>query len=397
MYQWKDCTSPTDPNSCSSIGGATGSTYTAAVSDVGLYLRVQEIASNQGGPGQAVLSPASALITPAVPTNAGPPVIAGTAAQAQTLTEQHGTWNEDYPAPLSYSYQWEDCNTAGAGCVAIPGATAASYTPSAGDIGHTLIVVETAANSGGSSAPAASAPTAPVVSAPAPPVQALTQAAKPITTNSATVRAQLQTQGLGVSWQFVYGQTTAYNAGTPVQTIAAGGPSVVLVSRTLTNLKPNTKYHYRIVETAAPGPYAPGVTADGRDLTFTTNSLGKIVLGHTKLEVSAKGVVQVPLECKSTLTCVDRFSITKTAEIGRGASRHFGSVLCDTNVNRVPAGKSLKVSITLTKGCLALLQAASGHRMTATFTTRPRSGQLGLIETITLVAAPSRKTSGKGA
>jgi len=336
-------------------------------------------------------------VTPAAPTNGEAPAIAGAAQEGQQLSEQHGTWNEDSPAPLTYTYQWEDCDGSGANCGAIAGATGATYTPSAADVGHALVVLETATNSGGGSAPAASAPTAPVAQAPPPPVQAISRAATPVQVTSATIRAQLMTQGLAVSWQFVYGTSIRYDAGTPVQTIAAGGPSAVLVNRTLSNLKPHTKYHFRIVETVAAGSYTPAATVYGQDRTFVTDSLGKIVLGHTKLAVSVKGVLEVPLKCESTLTCIDRFSITKTAEIGRGASRHFASVLCDTNVNRVPAGKSRAVSITLTKGCLALLQAASGHKMSARFTTRPRSGQLGVIRTITLVAAPSRKTSRKGA
>ncbi len=395
-YQWEDC-DPSGAN-CVPISGATGQTYTPTITDVGDTLVVQETAANGGRPVAApVVSAATTGVLPAPPSNISPPTIAGAIEQGQTLTEGNGLWSSGVDAPTGYSYQWEDCDASGANCARIAGATSPTYTPATSDVGHALVVLETASNSGGNSASVASAPTAPAAPAAAPPIQATSQSAKPVQTNGATIRAQLMTRGLAVSWQFVYGSNTRYDAGSPVESIAAGGPPVVSVSRVLTSLKPDTKYHYRVVETVAAGPYAPAATAYGHDLTFTTDSLGKIVLGNAKLSVSPTGVVRIPLECQSPLTCVDRFSITKTAEIGHGASRHFASVLCNTNVNRVPAGKSRAVSITLTNGCLALLQAAFGHKMSATFTTRPRSGQLGVIRTITLVASPPRKTSRKGA
>ena len=69
--------------------------------------------------------------------------------------------------PTSFTYQWQDCDSAGNGCTAISGATGPTYTLTTGDVGHSLRVVETASNSGGAGAPASSAPTG--VLAPTPP------------------------------------------------------------------------------------------------------------------------------------------------------------------------------------------------------------------------------------
>jgi hypothetical protein len=193
------------------------------------------------------------------------------------------------------------------------------------------------------------------------------------------------TEGLAVSWQFVYGTTTQYSAGTPVQAIPAGGATSVTVSQTLNGLQPSTTYHYKVMETVSDGPYAPGTTVSGQDLTFTTNSPGKILLGHTRLPVSPNGGVAVPLICRSSLACVGRFSITTQTEIGRGSARHRGSVVCDTTFTRLAANHRRNVKVTLATRCLALLQSAAGHRLSAKFTTRPRSGQLGLSKKITLV------------
>jgi hypothetical protein len=97
---------------------------------------------------------------PTVPTNNTPPTISGEAVEGQTLTGSHGTWTN---SPTSYGYQWEDCDTSGSSCTAIYGATSQSYTLTTSDVGHTIVVRETANNEAGPSAPAYSLPTKPVV------------------------------------------------------------------------------------------------------------------------------------------------------------------------------------------------------------------------------------------
>jgi hypothetical protein len=63
-----------------------------------------------------------------------------------------------------YAYQWQDCDGQGGNCAAVAGATASTYTLSAGDVGHIVQAIVTAANTGGSTN-AASGQT-PVVTAP---------------------------------------------------------------------------------------------------------------------------------------------------------------------------------------------------------------------------------------
>lgn len=91
------------------------------------------------------------------PYATGTPSISGTAEVGQTLTESHASWANN---PTSYAYQWEDCDSAGNNCTAIPDATGQSYTLAAADMGHTIRVQETASNAGGESSPAVSAATA---------------------------------------------------------------------------------------------------------------------------------------------------------------------------------------------------------------------------------------------
>ncbi|HXB66315.1 MAG TPA: hypothetical protein VNV42_15715, partial [Solirubrobacteraceae bacterium] len=67
----------------------------------------------------------------------------------------------------TYAYQWEDCNTAGEACANISGATSPKHTLSSTDVGHTLRVLVTATNEGGSGK-ATSAATGTVAAIPPP-------------------------------------------------------------------------------------------------------------------------------------------------------------------------------------------------------------------------------------
>jgi hypothetical protein len=84
-----------------------------------------------------------------------------------SLTGSTGTWQR----VSSYAFQWLRCNSAGASCGPISGATASAYTVSSADPGYTLRFLVTATNKNGSAA-AVSAATqvvpSPTSSTPAP-------------------------------------------------------------------------------------------------------------------------------------------------------------------------------------------------------------------------------------
>jgi hypothetical protein len=87
-----------------------------------------------------------------------PPTITGTPQLGQTLTADRGRWAG---GPSSFTYQWNDCDAAGANCAPIAGAVAPTYVPGTADAGMRLTVTVTATNDV-SSKPVTSAPTAPV-------------------------------------------------------------------------------------------------------------------------------------------------------------------------------------------------------------------------------------------
>lgn len=108
------------------------------------------------------LAPA-ALADPPSQTGA-PPTITGPAFDGAVLSADPGGWDGD-PAP-TFDIIWLRCDAVGASCAAIGGASSATYTAVADDIGHTLRLRVEASNDIGTIT-ADSAPTATI--APAPP------------------------------------------------------------------------------------------------------------------------------------------------------------------------------------------------------------------------------------
>lgn len=83
---------------------------------------------------------------PKPPVNSQVPSLTGTAAVGYLLTVGPGGWQND---PNSYTYQWQICNAAGAGCQNVSGATSTTFPLTGGDFEHRLRVAVTAQNSGG--------------------------------------------------------------------------------------------------------------------------------------------------------------------------------------------------------------------------------------------------------
>jgi hypothetical protein len=132
---------------------------------------------NVSGAGRLALGIAPP-IPPTAPANVVPPAISGAFNQGQTLTGSEGGWSS---SPLVFAFRWLRCDASGGACVSILAARSRTYIPTAGDVGHSLRLRVTAANTGGStkvlSAPTVSiqpppqAPaTVPATSAPSAPI-----------------------------------------------------------------------------------------------------------------------------------------------------------------------------------------------------------------------------------
>jgi RHS repeat-associated protein len=84
----------------------------------------------------------------APPVNTTAPTLSSTTPKVGTKisVSGNGTWSN---SPLSYGYQWEDCNQSGGECAPIPGAVNQSYYPVTSDVSHDLVAQVTASNANG--------------------------------------------------------------------------------------------------------------------------------------------------------------------------------------------------------------------------------------------------------
>ncbi len=150
-YQWRSCNVFDE---CAEIPGATGSSYTVEPSDVADSLEVVVTATNAVGT-SSVTSAATSLVGALSPSDTSLPSITGSLIDGQLLSAVTGSWSGT--TPLTYSYQWQLCNTAGEACEDISEALESTLKLGAEDVGSTLRVLVTATNSAGSTSATSSA------------------------------------------------------------------------------------------------------------------------------------------------------------------------------------------------------------------------------------------------
>jgi hypothetical protein len=166
-YQWERCSG--GGTNCVPITGVGGPTYTVVSDDAGSTLEVLVTAVNALGALSVSSLPTPIAGTglvdggPGLPAQAINPAVLGAPVIGGTLSATKGGF---VGASLRYSFQWQRCDTSGASCSSIGGATSATYTPKQPDLGSSLRVLVTATNTTGS-ASASSDVTSPVQAAPA--------------------------------------------------------------------------------------------------------------------------------------------------------------------------------------------------------------------------------------
>lgn len=148
-YQWN--------RSGVAIEGATGSTYTLVLADVGSTISATITAENIAGYVSAETTATAVITNPyPAPVNTVAPAITGTANTSSTLSCSTGTWTGE--PTITYTYQWQYARTG----IPIAGETSSTYPVDAEDIGRSLSCKITATNISGSVS-ANSNPTAIVV------------------------------------------------------------------------------------------------------------------------------------------------------------------------------------------------------------------------------------------
>ena len=126
---WRRCNA--NGRVCAPVAGATAPSYTVTAADAGHVLVAAVTASKQ-----TVLSLGIVARSAPGPVSTERPSIAGTLQQGKQLTGNAGTWTGT--GTIAYAYQWYRCDTNGAHCSSIHGATRPTYTQVAADTAHTI-------------------------------------------------------------------------------------------------------------------------------------------------------------------------------------------------------------------------------------------------------------------
>jgi len=141
-YQWYRCDAA--GAHCSSVHGATKTTYRLVPKDVGETIGFTVRATDSTGTAFAYASLVGPIAAAGSPLEASSqPAVTWSPTQGATLTVSEGTWS---PATTidHYTYAWQRCNGNGRVCAPIAAATGQSYTVTAADSGHALLAVVTA-------------------------------------------------------------------------------------------------------------------------------------------------------------------------------------------------------------------------------------------------------------
>lgn len=149
-YAWWQCNA--NGRICVPIAGATSSTYVPVAGDVGHVLAVLVTATIGSEKASALSVVTEAIQAPPALAATSPPAIEGTLKVGQRLTGSTGVWTGS--VPITYHYQWYRCDTTGAHCSSVHGATAATYRLTSADGGKTIGLTVTATDATPTTTPA---------------------------------------------------------------------------------------------------------------------------------------------------------------------------------------------------------------------------------------------------
>jgi uncharacterized protein YukE len=197
-YSWLRC----NPNGriCAPIASATAATYAVTAADQGHAL-VALVTASSGTATAAALSAAAKGVSEGTgttttttstlgPKNTVSPAVTGSAVQGSQLAGAPGTWTGS--GTVSYAYQWYRCDTTGAKCSSVHGATAATYKLAAADAAHTIGLTVNATDTAGKASAYASlvgpivAPGSPLIATVQPTVSGNGAVGKPISVTTGT-------------------------------------------------------------------------------------------------------------------------------------------------------------------------------------------------------------------
>lgn len=179
------------------------------------------------------------------------------------------------------------------------------------------------------------------------------------------------------SYFFQYGPSASYGNATPV---AQTGTSTQSVLTKISQLKPGTTYHYRLVAINSIGS---SFGADRKFKTAATSYHGSLALDKSTLAVT-HGMVQVRFTCKTSNACNGVFAITTQLQVG-GAKKP-ATVICTKGAGvhyRIGAHKTTTVRAPLQASCLAAL-GSHGGVLRGSLSTQPSTARRKRVKLVAL-------------
>jgi hypothetical protein len=195
----------------------------------------------------------------------------------------------------------------------------------------------------------------------------VTGAASAITATSATLNGIVNPQALATNWYFEYGLSTTYGLKTAAHTLAAG-PNNTSVSVGISDLTPDSTYHFRVVATSSAG------TSVGVDFTLTTGlsvtlnaSASTVVYGST-VDLSGKvasGLSGVLVTIENEPFNVRAFSgIASTTTASGGTWSYTAQPTVRTTFEAIASNGTSSPLIISVRPAVYLSLAASGNLST---------------------------------
>jgi Ca2+-binding RTX toxin-like protein len=157
-----------------------------------------------------------------------------------------------------------------------------------------------------------------------------TEPATSVKGTTATFAAKIDPEGLATNYRFEYGTTTSYGSAVPLVYKSAGsGATAVAVTEAVTNLAPNTTYHYRVFATNEAGQSV------GEDQTFTTLKIPT---------VSTLGASSVKSTTATLSGTVNPEGTATTYQFAYGTTTAYGSKMPATPKSVGPGTSAVLVS-----------------------------------------------------
>jgi hypothetical protein len=209
---------------------------------------------------------------------------------------------------------------------------------------------------------------------------AVTEAASPIETKSATLRARINSQGTATEYHFEYG-TSEYKEGegphgtsVPIPDESIGSGSVdVNVSKAISGLQASTTYHYRVVASNQGG------TTYGKDATLTTCKAPECSWSTEATPNPSQPPAETSLSatsCPSASQCYavgwDHANASGILESWNGSSWSLAPSALAGNPNAVSCGSATTCMITF--GTAATLARGSTGKLTGYTAETPSGG-----------------------